>query len=257
MKKETKRVNKKLLVLSLILLSLMVINIIAIAAEDYSSTSSEPSFFQRWVTSSFKNVDAKLLLWLMMFVVLLVLLQALGLGMGSALLISIPFSFILVAYVTPESIIGVFRSYQTLPLAFATFLPLAILFGLTYLSVIKGSRTLMTTQWLLWLIYGIFNLMKIILAYWVYNNGVYSDYFRQVVNLPADFSAPESFWFWMATIVAVGVAWAMVVMGGKFMNWAVLRTTGMEDAAAKKRFTEASDALKNLSDIEKNLANAK
>ena len=257
MKKETKRVNKKLIFLSLVLLSLIIVSFALVAALDTPTDSSEPSFFQRWVTSSFKNMDAKLLLWLMMFIVLLVLLQALGLGMGSALLISIPFSFILTAYVTPESIIGIFRSYQTLPLAFATFLPLAILFGLTYLSVIKGSRTLMTTQWLLWLIYGLFNAIKLILAFWVYNEGVYSDYFRQVVNLPADFSAPESFWFWMAVIVATGVAGIMVFMGGRFMNWAVLRTTGMEDAAARKRFKEASNALKNLSDIEKDLANAK
>ena len=118
--KNQMKINKKVLILSLVLLSLIAISVVMVASADETSSSSEPSFFQRWMTSTFSDLDAKLILWLMMFVVLLVLLQSMGLSTGSSLLISLPFSFVLVAYVTPDTIIGNFRTYSTLPLAIST-----------------------------------------------------------------------------------------------------------------------------------------
>jgi len=257
MKKELKkRVNKKVLLLSLVLLSFIIISLVLVYAADSGSSTTDPngSFFDRWVSGTFKDYQAKMLLWLMMFAVLLVLLNSLGISMPFCFLISIPASFILVAYVTPDSIIGVFKSYQTLPLVLATFLPLAILFAFTYLSVVKASRTLMTTQWLLWLIYGSFIVMKIIISWWVWNGNVWYEYLSQVVTLP---TPAESFWYWSSMGTSAVVATIMVFASGHFMNWAILKTAGLEDAAAKKRFKEASNALTSLAEIEKSMANAK
>jgi len=257
MKKETKRVNKKLLVLSLVLLSLIIISFVALvaaAAGDSTTSSSEPSFFDRWVAGNLKDFQAKLLLWLMIFAILLVLLMSLDVHLAPSLLISIPASFILIAYVTPESIIGIFKSYETLPLVLATFLPLAILFSVTYLSVVKASRTLMTTQWLLWLIYLCFVGMKIFFSAWIYWDWGYTQYISQIVTLPLE---AESFWYWASTFTSGIVAAIMVFGSGSFMNWAVLKTAGLENAAATKRFNEASSALKNLSKIEKDMASSK
>ena len=256
MKKETKRVNKKVLVLGLVLLSLIALNLILIYAAD-AATPSNPTdwtndtFFGRWMNSAFKGSDAKFLLWLMLFVVLLIVLISLGLNMGFSMLISIPASFILIAYVTPDSIIGIFRSYETLPLVFATFLPLAILFAFTYLSVVKASRTLMTTQWLLWLIYLSFGIIKIILSLWVYNEGSYYQYLSIAITLPPE---AESFWYWASTGTSVIVAGIMVIGSGAFMNWAVRKTIGLENSAATAKFKEATNALKSLAEIEKDLS---
>jgi hypothetical protein len=252
MKKETKRINKKVLFFSLFVLSLIAINLVLVYAAD--TNTGDPSFYERWIAGNFKDSQAKLLLWLMIFVVLLVLLMGLELHMGPALLISIPASFILVAYVTPASIIGVFKSYETLPLVLATFLPLAVLFAFTYLSIVKASRTLMTTQWLLWMIYFGFVVIKIALSLWVYNDNAYSEYFTQVITLPPE---AESFWYWTSTVTGGIVAGIMTFGSGAFMNWAVLKTAGMEDAAAAKKFRQAKSAIKHLASIEQDLASGK
>ncbi len=260
-----KEIKKKVLILSLVLLSLILVNFVLVAAEDApatinpspSTTTYKPSpdtFFGRWFNKAFSEFDAKMILWLMMFVVLLILLQSLELNMGYSLLISIPFSFVLVAYVTPDSIIGIFRSYQTIPLVFATFLPLAILFGITYLSIVRASRTLMTTQWLLWLIYLFFSFIKgliVLLVYWDAMPEAYNT-ISEYMSIPL--AGTEQFtWFVLATIVQVGVAGTMVIGSGKFMNWAITKTTGIEDAAAMANMVRATNAVKHLAKMEKDL----
>ncbi len=248
-----KEISKKVLVLGLVLLGLILINfVMMVAAEDTTDTSSGDTFFDRWVAGNLKDFQAKLLLLLMIFVILLVLLQSLGLGISSSMLISIPASFILVTFVTPDSIIGVFKSYQTLPLVLATFLPLAILFGFTYLSVVKASRTLMTTQWLLWLIYLGYNVLKIFFSAWVFWEWGYMEYMSQIITLP---SQTESFWYWASTFTSTIVAGIMVIGSGSFMNWALMKTAGLEDAAAARKFRQAKNAIKHLSEIEKDLSN--
>ena len=249
-----KEMNKKLLIFSSVLLCLVFLELILISAQTTPYEPSKETFFGRWFNGAFTHFDAKMILWLMMFILLLVILQSLGVGMGISILLSIPFSFILVAYVTPDAIIGVFRSYEALPLAFATFLPLGIFLAITYLSVIKASRALMTTQWLLWLIYGIFNTIKIFFGLWIYWDMWWIPEVRQIINYPADFSSPEAFWFWVALVIAAGVAWTMVFAGGTFMNFAVKKTVGMENVAAQKRLQEATDAVKNMSKLERDLS---
>jgi len=263
-----KEMNKKLLIFSSVLLCLVFLELILISAQDPSPTPTptapyEPSqntFMGRWLTSNLSHFDAKMILWLLMFILLLVILQSLGIGTVLSLVISIPVSFILVAYVTPDSIIGIFRSYDTIPLAFATFLPLAILFAITYLSVIKGSRSLMTTQWLLWLIYGILNGIKIILGVFLWfiedkaSWSTWTTNIRDIISFPVNLSFSEAFWFWIAIIIGTAVSAVMVTMGGKFMNWAAIKTAGLEDVAAAKKFRQAKFAIKNLAGLEKDLA---
>jgi hypothetical protein len=266
MKKE-----KKLLILSLVLLSLIVLNFVLVFAQDTGTTNpsnndlsgssqridqyTTDTFFGRWLHSSLDKLDAKLIMGLMMFIVLLILFQSMGLGFGTSLLLSIPASFILVAYVTPDSILGIFRTYQTLPLVFATFLPLAILFSLTYLSVIKGSRTLITTQWLLWLIYLVFSCVKALVAYLAYLDAIPKAYNAIItyMNFPQA-GTEQLLWFYLALAIDVIVAGIMVIGSGKFMNWAVLKTAGMTDAASAAKFYQAKNALKHLSDLEKDLS---
>lgn len=247
MKKESS-VNKKVLILSLVLLSLIIINFVSVAAQEAAASDS---FFDRWVAGNIKDSQAKLLLWLMLFVILLLLLQALGVGFSGSLLISIPASFILVTFVTPASIIGVFKSAQTLPLVLATFLPLSILFAFTYLSVVKASRTLMTTQWFLWLIFLVYSVLRIFFSAWVYWEWGYMEYMSQVITLPTE---AESFWYWASIFAQTIIAAIMVIGSGSFMNWALMKTAGIEDAAAARKFRQAKNALKHLADIEKDMA---
>lgn len=256
-KREKKRVNKKtvkkeifnrkILLLSLFLIVLIAVNFILISAQEEGE-----SFFQRWMNSTFTNVDAKVILFIMVVIVIFVILSAMGLSTGLSLLISIPFGFVLVAYVTPSAIIGIFRSFETLPLAIGTLLPVTILFGLTYLSVSKGSRTMMGMQLIFWGVYFFYNAMKLIVAWAVWAEALPTNFaaITTYVNVPTGGST-EAFWFWLALIVVTVISGIMTFMNGKFLNMALRLTMGVDQAATKKNINTMKDAMKGLKELGK------
>ena len=124
-----------LVFLSFIVLSIVIVNVGMVSAQD---------FWENWKEGALDRIDAKILLFIMTAIIILVILNTLGVRkIGISLLISLPLSFILTAFVTPDSILGIFRSYEAVPLVIATILPLLLFFALTYLSVVKASRALM------------------------------------------------------------------------------------------------------------------
>jgi len=250
MKKER---NKKVLILSLVLLSLIMINLVLVAAQ---TTSTEPSLWERWKAGALKNTDAKILILLMTMVIIYALLTMMDIGGGVAILISAPFAFVLTAFVTPESVLGIIRSYNTLPLAIATILPLIVLFLVTYVSVMKGSRSLMTLQLLGWAVYFLFNAF-IFLAYWGWLDWIADPaMIASMVSLPVAGGAEEGY-FWFALLIRTVIAGIMTFSNGFFMNSAMRWTLGIDKAVWKSKMKELGSGMDTLLELGKKMEGKK
>lgn len=251
MKKER---NKKVLILSLVLLSLIMVNLFLVAAQ----TSSEPTLWERWKTGALKNTDAKVLILLMTMVIIYALLTMMDISGGVAILISAPFAFVLTAFVTPESVLGIIRSYNTLPLAIATILPLIVLFLVTYVSIMKGSRSLMTLQLLGWAVYFLFNAF-IIFAYWhnTYEWGWFdTNIIASMISLPSAGGAEEGY-FWFALLIRTIIAGLMTFGNGYFMNFAMRWTLGIDKAVWKSKMSAMGAGMDTLLELGKKMEGKK
>jgi hypothetical protein len=151
-----KRVNNKALILSVFILAILAVNLVMVSAQ---STPSD--IWENWKQGTLENFDAKILILILTAIILLVILISIGLKTGLSLLISIPLAFLLTAFVTPDSVLGIIRSYEAVPLVIVTIIPLLLFFALTYLSVSKGKRTLMTVQLIAWWIYFAYTIIKL------------------------------------------------------------------------------------------------
>jgi hypothetical protein len=220
------------------------------ASENYcaGSTSADASYFQRWVCGTFKDSQAKILLFILMFALLYMLIYSLSNNTLYCFLLGLPSAFILTAYVTPGAIIGIFKSYETLPLTIATFLPLGILFGVTYMAITKQKKVLITSQWLLWCIYFGYNALRLCMIFWVWTDGTWSKNIREIINMPMDLSGAgsEIFWFWCSAIVVTVVSGFMVFAGDKLVDFAMRKTASLEDDVAKAKMKKAAGAINNL-----------
>ena len=245
-----KGIDKKKLVLSLFVFGLMLSTIVMVSALD------PDDFFKRWMEGALENSDAKILIFLLTAVVILVILMTLGLSTNRSLLISIPLGFLLTAFVTPESIIGIFKSYDSVPLTIATLLPLLLFFGLTYLSVSRTSRTLMTLQFVAWLVLLGYIVVKLIL-YGIISYALFDNWrtFQNVVQemgyqFPTPGTAEASF-FGIAMFFQLIIALLMTVKNGFFMNWALKMTAGIDETKAGKKANDIKTAVDFLENIKK------
>lgn len=257
--------NKKLIPLTLLIISIVLLSCVIISvnvkaedrvgegAEDvptgipstYSSASMSDSFFTRWVAGLFTDRDAKILIWFLTAIVLFLIFYMMGLNIGLSFFVSIPAGFILSAFVTPAAVLGIMKSYDALPLVFLTFFPLAILFMVTYIAVIKGNRTLMTVQWLLWCIYFIYIFAKLFSFLYLDYGGGWLDWmgindyvFKTfITNLPQQ-GTQEYVWYWFNVIITSLVAAAMTFLNGVFMNFAMIRAIGIDKATARKALND-------------------
>lgn len=253
MKKEMKsKVNKKVLVISLVLLAFVVINVMPVHAFfglDDSSFSPD-SFWGRWFTKTVTGADAKVILLIMVVVVLYVLLSSMGMGTFKALLIAIPLSFVLTVYVTPESVLQIFRTYDTLPLTIIAVLPLIILLGFTYLSVAKGKRELMAMQLVLWMVFTALTAVKV-LYLWFGTGTLFSPIFEMYLSTPPSTELLSPYAVTLYIQLTIGLL--MSLGNGFFLKWAMERTLGIENAAAYRSTSDVKTAIKDLGEIAKTL----
>lgn len=276
MKKEC----NKILILSVILLSLIILNFAFVYADanDYRDTtngdpttgvSTNPnitsdSFLNRWMNGFITDRDAKILVWFMTSIVLFLLLFNLLDSAGLAFFICIPAGFILSAFVTPASVIGIIKSYNTLPTVFLTVFPLAILLGITFTSTVKGKRSLMTFSWLLWAIYFLYVLARVLsfLALqnmgdnetlfglsWTMNRFVFETFTQ---NIP-EWGTQEYVWFWFSSWISLIVAGVMTIAPGWFMNFITRKTLGIEKAVWEKKMNHVAMGLDTLDNIGKRM----
>ena len=227
----------------------------------FSSISfvSAESFWDRWKKGAMDNADAKILIFILVAVVLIVLLSAIGLNVGLSILASILVAFILTAFVTPESVLGIFKSYDAVPLTIATILPLLIFFGLTYISVDKSDRTLMTLQivaWLVFFLYLVFKLALYLVFVWGFWKEVpiISALIGSAATGKAGFSFPvygtaEASYFMWALGIQILIAGLMFFKNGFFMNWAIKMTAGVSKSKAEMTASDLDTAVKFLKKV--------
>ncbi len=248
MKKEKSKYNKKVFILSLVLLSLIAVNFVLVTAAE----NSDPTLWQRWKEGLLDKTDAKILILIMTIVIIYSLVVMMDVSGGMALFISVPAGFVLTAFVTPESVLGIIRSYNTLPLAIATILPLIVLFLVTYVSVVKGSRSLMTLQLLGWGTYFLYNAF-ILVVYWGWlDNLVDPILLRQMVSMPTAGGAEEGY-FWMALIIRTIIAGLMTFLNGTFMNFAMRWTLGIDKAVWKEKMSQLDRGLDTMLNVGKKM----
>jgi hypothetical protein len=266
-KKEEKRVlfskNRAILVMVVLLVVFLSQTLILAAAEGDPNNT----LMQRWYDSALDRTDAKWLIFLMTAVILYVLLTMAEItgGGGIALLISIPAAFILTAYVTPDSVLGIIRSYNTLPLTIATILPLAVLFLATYVAVRKGSKSMMTFAWLFWLVYFFYNIM--IWGVYLYNQYWHLQWpfdpeaLAQMVNFP-ELAYNDSNvlingavvgYFWTALLVRIIISGLMTFFPDWIMNLAMRKSLGLDRAIFQSKLNKMKEGTETLIELGKKM----
>lgn len=251
--KEKKGLNKKVILLSLILLSFVILNIILVAAQ----ASSDLSFWGRWKANAFDGVDAKILLFIITAIISYIIFDSLGLKFIKSVLISLPLAFVLTAFVTPGAVLGVFKTYETLPLTIATALPMILLFALTYLASTKNKGPLVLGQYLAWCVYGLFCFAKALMVWVLYLydwnvSGTSWKFIEKLITIPQD--GVEFYWFSIAIIISCLIS-ALMVFGNKaIFKYATQRMTELEDVVVQNKMKKAANMIKNEAEMEDQIA---
>jgi hypothetical protein len=240
MKREIKkRVNKKVVILLLVLLSFTLVSLILVNAADASiSAYGTDSLFGRWLQGMLTDFDAKIIIFIMVFVVVYLLLVNLQLtNPFFSFIIAFGATFVLTVYVTPESVLGILRSYNTLPLIIATILPMMFLFGFSYLAVTKESKPLQGGQAMLWGIFFFWTLLKTLAAGLLYFNWLetygINGLFKYLVN-PPPIGSEQFAWFWFALLTTLVVSQQMFFYNGKWVGLAEKSRESVDELKAKQ-----------------------
>jgi len=185
-------------------------------------------FFDAWNPeegTKLEGLDAKIILLVIIFLILLMIINALDISPVFSFPLAIIASFLFTFYVAPNQILGIFRSYSPLALAFATSLPLLVLFAVMWISVKKEDPTLMVVQflgWLLFLVYSSFRLVLHILKKFLGYYGFLPDakeFISKILGQLSDIPQEQEIWWLISTIAIIIVCSFMV-----FKNSWVLRT---------------------------------
>jgi hypothetical protein len=212
-----------------------------------SLVSAQFEFFERWYQGSVGELDAKILLLILVAVIILSILISLKLNAALSAIISIVLAFVITAFVTPDAVIGIFKSYEPVSLTIATLIPLLIFFALTGLAAYKGSRTLITVQLITWGIFFLYIAGKSLIALIIALGWIEG---WTAINVP-DFGTAEASYYWISTIITLIVAGIMTFSNGWFMNFAVKHLMGVKSTATQTDLDRMKRGMKTLRGIGK------
>lgn len=251
MKKES-IVNKKVLLLSLFLIILIAVNFVLVSAQD-----SQENLFRRWLNSSLTDIDAKVILFIMIAVILYILFYSLTGKTPYAILLSLPITFVLTVYVTPPAILGVLKSYNTLPLMISSILPLIVLGAFTFLAIEKNKKSLVMgqhTAWWIFLIFLIFRLIAIGITWSNIDanfNFSSTDPFYIAMHSFANMPTPEeATLFWIAISTQFIIAGIMSLKNGSMIGLVGNSVEETEEAIARRNAKKVVAGAKNLKEVE-------
>lgn len=249
MKKES-RVNKKVLLLSLVLFSLIIINFVSVTAADAAPTPD--NIFRRWVNSTLTNIDAKIILFLMVAVILYVLFYTLSGKSWIGLVLSLPMTFVLTIYVTPPSVIGILKSYNTLPLMITSIVPLIVLSAFTYLAIIKNKKPLILGQHSAWIFFGCYLVLRLVaLAYtYFFALGATDELSRAIDAFALLPTEDESITFWIAFTIQIVAAVFMTFQNGWIIGIIGGSVEKTEEAVAKRNVDKTVAGLQNIKAVQ-------
>lgn len=171
-----KEINKKVFVLTLVLLSLIAINFVHVNAQETDSappvnvikiagTFTDLFNGASWLTSTSANV-AKIFFFLMIAIVVYLVIGNIF-GKSNQILmfvLSLIISFLATAYITPDEVYSILNSYSALGLTITSMIPLAVLMGLTYRAATakEGQAQLIMLQWFAWILFGLYSIYRFV-----------------------------------------------------------------------------------------------
>ncbi|MEM0465558.1 MAG: hypothetical protein QXW97_02545 [Candidatus Pacearchaeota archaeon] len=184
MKKE--KLNKKIILLSLILISFIITNIFIVTAKEINNKYLEKSlqikykglagafsnFFSKegWQAGQVEANIGKIFFFAMITIIIYLIIGNIfgSSKTGWMFILSVLISFLATAYLTPEDIYSVINSYTALGLTITTMIPIAVLFALTYRASTanEGQTTLIMIQYIAWILFGAYSIYRFIYEYW-------------------------------------------------------------------------------------------
>lgn len=234
--------KKKIWILPLILIALISLNFVLVSAADVQQADVQQAlgktaqtfkdFFSSWTDVTQSANTAKLIFGLIIATILfLIIWNLFGAKEGfmiPILILSLAISFLFTVYIAPEEVYALLNSYTAAGLAIITLIPLAVLAILSWQAVESGKPQIMILQWLLWVLYGIYLVYRVWLTL-----GEGSKFVDVTLVITA--------------LVAIG----MIFLNKPILGFVAKRYVQEEKKAAERRFKEAGEALKNLSNLEK------
>jgi len=204
----------------------------------FAGVVSAQGFWERWRTGIMDDLDAKIILFILVAVIMIAILNVIGLNIWFSILFGAIISFLLSWVVSPAALLGIFSGYEPVTLTIATFIPLLIFFALTYISVARGKRTLMAIQVFAWLIFFIYSFARLILL------GIYYVGFVEVLRAIPGASLflnltllPEAVtlnWAILSAVITTIIAGMMTFKNGWVLNKLMAMTLGVKDITAEQ-----------------------
>ncbi len=261
--KNQMKINKKVLVLGLVLLSLIVVNMVLIAAQDTTTdTTPNESFFRRWLNSTLTDIDAKMLLFIMVGVMMYILFFSLTGKHYYAAPLSIVITFVLTVYVTPASVLGVLKTYNTLPLLVTSLLPILILGSFSYLAASKNKKNLIIAQHTIWWIFFGYLILRLIAIGITYANlddnlnFTETDPFYIAIHSFATMPTPDQATsFWIAYITQFVITIIMCFKNGSMIGIISNSAEETDEAIANRNVKEIVAGAKELKTVHKGISN--
>lgn len=232
-----------LLLLSVLVVSLMIVSQIQfVVAQPVDPAFTLDSFYQNWLSGEgFNDLQAKIFLFVIIAILLIVLMTSMGMNAGFSALIGVPVAILFSAYIAPQTLLAIFQTYRPFPLAIATLLPIFALIGLSSLAALKGKRSLIVLQLFAWFTYLIF-LVGYVINTW-FNPLTVSG--SALTNLRISLG------------VSIIICGLMAFGNGTFMNFAVRRFYGINKAAATTAINQMKTGAKAMRELGKEMEGGK
>lgn len=241
-----KQSNSLPIILVIIILILLILGVRAsITGRQTAPLAPIGEFFTVWKDGNISEGSAKVLVLILLATLLLTITTAARIPPYFGIPLSLVASFLLTAYVKGEALIGIFWSYDALPLTVATFLPLLALFGFTYVAMLRRSVVLMTMQWIVWIIYFFYSLSKpvlyFILSSYGYNIGGI-DWPSDVVAIPA-YGTTQFLYFLIASGINIIIAIVMTFANGRILKRAYKHLKEMEEVTVEQNVADVQRGM--------------
>ena len=212
------------------------------------------NFIEKWKSGQgFNDLEAKITLGLIITVIISIIMISLGANPGLSIILSVLISFLFTAYISPDALTGLFRSFDIVPMTIAIILPLALFFGFSAFAGLKGSRTLITAQLVLW---GI--------AFFLYSGQLFIEltngwfgWWGGGLLSTASLSAGQQQYWWLVVIAGAIISALMTFLNGFFMNFALKLFAGVKGDVAEANTGSIISSIKGLKKIGKELEGEK
>jgi len=194
-------------------------------------------FKERWTLGKgLTAIEGKLFLVLVMTIIVTAALFGLGLPGVIAFVLGLLVSILFTSYVAPDAIIGIFTSYDILPLMISILLPIIFLFGFSAFAAWRGSRVLMGLQLVFWAVAFIIYAGMAVVQLPTFWGG---DWFGWSLISTKSLTANQLQYWWMKIAAGVVITFIMTFFNGWFLNFAAKHFLGIKGEISEANISTA------------------